>query len=233
MAGVEPPRVKREPNPSQGWDSLIRLVPSCIGGEQRRNQEFQFRFRQCRYRNFWQEKTGKFVNLWIDFREDIFPVYFYSESESYSLKSIQRITNSLAFSCQKFRYRHCRNRNRNSWFLLCSPPTWDQKNCDQLLCMCSSFFLLRSFGSLLRSLILRPNSFQPETQKLIINGCALHTPHCTVVHHTMCNCAFLQCTKTTRCAGEMASTRPQDARRSRYNSGNLDSLPQGDKVSKY
>ena len=95
-----------------------------LGGEQRRNQEFRFRFRQCRYRNFWQEKTGKFVNLWIDFREDIFPVYFYSESESYSLKSIQRITNSLAFSCQKFRYRHCRNRNRNSWFLLCSPPNW-------------------------------------------------------------------------------------------------------------
>ena len=100
------------------------LLPrqSTVGGEQRRNQEFRFRFRQCRYRNFWQEKTGKFVNLWIDFREDIFPVYFYSESESYSLKSIQRITNSLAFSCQKFRYRHCRNRNRNSWFLLCSPP---------------------------------------------------------------------------------------------------------------
>ena len=47
---------------------------------------------------------------------------FYSESESYSLKSIQRITNSLAFSCQKFRYRHCRNRNRNSWFLFRSPP---------------------------------------------------------------------------------------------------------------
>ena len=96
-----------------------------VGGEQRRNQEFRFRFRQCRYRNFWQEKNGKFVNLWIDFREDIFPVYFYSESESYSLKSIQRITNSLAFSCQKFRYRHCRNRNWNSWFLLRSPPSGD------------------------------------------------------------------------------------------------------------
>ena len=94
-----------------------------LGGERNRNQEFRFRFWQCRYRNFWQEKNGKFVNLWIDFREDIFPVYFYSESESYSLKSIQRITNSLAFSCQKFRYRHCRNRNRNSWFLLCSPPS--------------------------------------------------------------------------------------------------------------
>ena len=102
--------------------TLRKQLSSVIGGEQRRNQEFRFRFRQCRYRNFWQEKTGKFVNLWIDFREDIFPVYFYSESESYSLKSIQRITNSLAFSCQKFRYRHCRNRNRNSWFLLCSPP---------------------------------------------------------------------------------------------------------------
>ena len=103
--------------------SFITHIMEKLGGEQRRNQEFRFRFRQCRYRNFWQEKTGKFVNLWIDFREDIFPVYFYSESESYSLKSIQRITNSLAFSCQKFRYRHCRNRNRNSWLLLCSPPT--------------------------------------------------------------------------------------------------------------
>ena len=70
-----------------------------------------------------RKKARKFVNLWIDFREDSFPVYFYSESESYSLKSIQRITNSLAFSCQKFRYRHCRNRNRNSWFLFRSPPT--------------------------------------------------------------------------------------------------------------
>ena len=102
--------------------SVSIVIAVELGGEQRRNQEFRFRFRQCRYQNFWQEKTGKFVNLWIDFREDIFPVYFYSESESYSLKSIQRITNSLAFSCQKFRYRHCRNRNRNSWFLLCSPP---------------------------------------------------------------------------------------------------------------
>ena len=57
------------------------LYTFWVGGEQRRNQEFRFRFRQCRYRNFWQEKTGKFVNLWIDFREDIFPVYFYSESD--------------------------------------------------------------------------------------------------------------------------------------------------------
>ena len=114
---------------SEWWQiwkwGILRGIQSpwlLVGGEQRRNQEFRFRFRQCRYRNFWQEKTGKFVNLWIDFREDIFPVYFYSESESYSLKSIQRITNSLAFSCQKFRYRHCRNRNRNSCFLFRSPP---------------------------------------------------------------------------------------------------------------
>ena len=76
---------------------LYNMIRIYVGGEQRRNQEFRFRFRQCRYRNFWQEKTGKFVNLWIDFREDIFPVYFYSESESYSFKSIQRITNSPAF----------------------------------------------------------------------------------------------------------------------------------------
>ena len=44
-----------------------------------------------------RKKAGKFVNLWIDFREDIFPVYFYSESESNSLKLIQRITNSPVF----------------------------------------------------------------------------------------------------------------------------------------
>ena len=30
-----------------------------IGGERRENQEFRFRFRQCRYRNFWQEKNRK------------------------------------------------------------------------------------------------------------------------------------------------------------------------------
>ena len=40
-----------------------------LGGEQRRNQEFRFRFRQCRYRNFWQEKAREFVILWIDLRE--------------------------------------------------------------------------------------------------------------------------------------------------------------------
>ena len=34
-----------------------------VGGEQRRNQEFRFRFRQCRYRNFWQEKAREFVIL--------------------------------------------------------------------------------------------------------------------------------------------------------------------------
>ena len=96
-----------------------------LGGERNRNQEFRFRFRQCRYRNFWQENNWKICKSLNWFREDIFPVYFYSESESYSLKSIQRITNSLAFSCQKFRYRHCWNRNRNSWFLFRSPPIYN------------------------------------------------------------------------------------------------------------
>ena len=47
--------------------------------------------------DIWQEKKGKFVILSIDFREDIFPVHFYSESESNSLKSIQRITNFPGF----------------------------------------------------------------------------------------------------------------------------------------
>ena len=96
-----------------------------VGGEQRRNQEFRFRFRQCRYRNFWQEKTGKFVNLWIDFREDIFPVYFYSESESNSLKSIQRFTNSPFFFLPDILYRHCRNRIRKFLYLFRSPPIKD------------------------------------------------------------------------------------------------------------
>ena len=40
-----------------------------LGGERNRNQEFRFRFRQCRYRNFWQEKAREFVILWIDLRE--------------------------------------------------------------------------------------------------------------------------------------------------------------------
>ena len=47
----------------------LSLVKVGIGGEQRRNQEFRFRFRQCRYRNFWQEKARQFVILWIDLRE--------------------------------------------------------------------------------------------------------------------------------------------------------------------
>ena len=67
-----------------------------------------------------RKKTGKFVNLWIDFRKDIFPVYSYSESES---KSIQRVTNFPAFFLPDILYRHCRNRNRNSWFLFRSPPS--------------------------------------------------------------------------------------------------------------
>ena len=35
----------------------------AIGGERNRNQEFRFRFRQCRYWNFWQEKAREFVVL--------------------------------------------------------------------------------------------------------------------------------------------------------------------------
>ena len=35
-----------------------------------------------------QEKNGKLVILWIDFREDIFPVHFYSESENNSLREV-------------------------------------------------------------------------------------------------------------------------------------------------
>ena len=72
--------------------------------------------------DIWQENAVKFVNLWFDFRKDIFPVYSYSESESNSLKSIQRITNFLAFFLPDILYRHCRNRNTNSWFLFRSPP---------------------------------------------------------------------------------------------------------------
>ena len=68
-----------------------------LGGQRRGKQEFRFRFRQCRYRNFWQEKAREFVIFLIYFREDIFPVYYYSESESNSLKSIQRFTNFPVF----------------------------------------------------------------------------------------------------------------------------------------
>ena len=99
----------------------IIYIPS-LGGERNRNKEFRFRFRHCRYRNSGRKKNGKFVILGIDFREDIFPVHFYSESESNSLKSIQRITNSLAFFLPDIRYRHCQNQNTNSWFLFRSPP---------------------------------------------------------------------------------------------------------------
>ena len=101
------------------WQSLCLW----LGGERNRYKEFRFRFRHCRYRNSGRKKNGKFVILWIDFREDIFPVHFYSESESNSLKSIQRITNFLVFFLPDILYRHCRNRNTNSWFLFRSPPT--------------------------------------------------------------------------------------------------------------
>ena len=94
------------------------------GGARNKKQEFVFRFRQCRYRISCRKKNGKFVILWIDFREDIFPVHFYSESESNSLKSIQRITNFPAFFLPDILYRHCRNRNTNSWFLFRSPLLW-------------------------------------------------------------------------------------------------------------
>ena len=53
--------------------------------------------------DIWQENAVKFVNLWIDFREDIFSVHFYSESESNSPKSIQiQLQILLLFFCQIF-----------------------------------------------------------------------------------------------------------------------------------
>ena len=48
--------------PAAAKGTLFSLL-SGLGGEQRRNQEFRFRFRQCRYRNFWQEKAREFVIL--------------------------------------------------------------------------------------------------------------------------------------------------------------------------
>ena len=68
-----------------------------LGDERNSKQKFVFRFRQCQYRISGGKKAGKFVIIWIDFKEDIFPVHFYSESENNSHKSIQRITNFLAF----------------------------------------------------------------------------------------------------------------------------------------
>ena len=50
--------------------SVVYSSQRCVlGGERNRNQEFWFRFRQCRYRNFWQEKAREFVILWIHLRE--------------------------------------------------------------------------------------------------------------------------------------------------------------------
>ena len=109
-------------NVSSGW--LQQMF--WLGGERNRNKEFRFRFRHCRYRNSGRKKNGKFVILWIDFREDIFPVHFYSESESNSLKSIQIVTNFPAFFLPEFLYRQCRNRNRNSLYLFRSPPSFNR-----------------------------------------------------------------------------------------------------------
>ena len=110
---------------SQSDRKVLKWLLVRLGGERNRNKEFRFRFRHCRYRNSGRKKAGKFVILWIDFREDIFPVHFYSESESNSLKSIQRVTNFSAFSLPEFMYRQCRNRNRNSLYLFRSPPKSD------------------------------------------------------------------------------------------------------------
>ena len=68
---------KREGNKSERGEAMIeaerreeekkvyenKIMSSKVGGEQRRNQEFRFRFRQCWYRNFWQEKAREFVIL--------------------------------------------------------------------------------------------------------------------------------------------------------------------------
>ena len=85
---------------------FVFVFVSTLGGERNRYKNFRIRFRQCRYRISGRKKNGEFVNLYIDFREDIFPVYFYSESESNSLKSIQRVTNSPVFFLPDILYRH-------------------------------------------------------------------------------------------------------------------------------
>ena len=96
-----------------------------LGGERNRYKNFRIRFRQCWYRISGRKKNREFGNLWIDFMEDIFPVYFYSESESNSLKSIQRFTNSPFFFLPDILYRHCRNRIRKFLYLFRSPPIKD------------------------------------------------------------------------------------------------------------
>ena len=53
-------------SPTEGTDRVLQgffLILYPIGGERNRNQEFRFRFRQCRYRKFWQEKAREFVIL--------------------------------------------------------------------------------------------------------------------------------------------------------------------------
>ena len=70
-------------------------------------------------------------------QDDFVPVYFYLESESDSLKSIQRFTNFPVFFLPDIRYRLSRNRNlkygnrisrsgTNTWFLFRSTPTFDE-----------------------------------------------------------------------------------------------------------
>ena len=49
-------------------------------------------------------------------------MHFYSESESNSLKSINRITNFPFFFLPDILYRHCWNRYTNFCFLFRSPP---------------------------------------------------------------------------------------------------------------
>ena len=60
-----------------------------VGGEQRQEQRISIPVILVFALDIWQEKPGKFVILWIDLREEIFPVHCYSESESNLFRELQ------------------------------------------------------------------------------------------------------------------------------------------------
>ena len=60
-----------------------------IGGEQRQEQRISIPVILVFALDIWQEKIGKFVILWIDLREEIFPLHYYSESESNLFRDLQ------------------------------------------------------------------------------------------------------------------------------------------------
>ena len=74
----------------------LLFSPLSLGDERNRNKRFVFRFSSAST-GYLARKFCKFVILWIDLREDIFPVHCYSESESNLFRELQIFR---FFSCQ-------------------------------------------------------------------------------------------------------------------------------------